>query len=345
MRSTIFSLIAASVFTLLTQAAFSFEIEEEIYFKVSNPTSELRIISAADTLLFTPIIKAFQQKHTQTEITYTAVSSTQLMQAVVTESIPYDIAISSAMDLQTKLANDGFTRKHISSATKLIPDWGKWRNSIFAFTQEPATLVISTKAFEGLNIPTSRQELIDILRENPDRFMGRVGTYDIRNSGLGYLFATQDSRTSETFWRLSEVMGRLNVKLYCCSSKMIEDVSTGKIAVAYNVLGSYASARKDLADSIQIIAPRDFTTLMLRSAVVLKTETDTDMSNKFLDFLLVSAWGENKNLKFPFPNKQNVITENTISSRPIRFGPGLLVFIDVLKRNRFINEWEDAMVQ
>lgn len=345
MRSTIFSLIISSAFVALTQAAFSYEIEEEIHFKVKNPTSELKIISATDISLFTPIIKAFQQNHPQTEIKYTVVSTTQLMQAIVVDNAPYDIAISSAMDLQTKLANDGFTRKHISSATELIPDWGEWRDSVFAFTQEPATFVISTKAFEGLDIPKSRQDLIDILRENPDRFMGRVGTYDIRSSGLGYLFATQDSRTSETFWRLSEVMGRLNVKLYCCSSEMIDDVSSGKIAVAYNVLGSYASARKDLAYSIKIIAPDDYTTWMLRSAVILKTETDQNISNDFLDYLLVSAWGENENLKFPFPNTQNTNADNIIPSRPIRFGPGLLVFIDELKRKRFIAEWEDAMIQ
>ena len=78
---------------------------------------------------------------------------------------------------------------------------------MFAFTSEPAAIVINRAAFEGLPIPETRQELIEALRARPDVFRGRIGTYDVRQSGLGYLFATQDARASETFWRLMEVMG------------------------------------------------------------------------------------------------------------------------------------------
>ena len=101
------------------------------------------------------------------------------MRALQDEKAPYDIAISSAMDLQTKLANDGLALAHSSVATTLLPDWGKWHDYIFAFTQEPATIVISTKAFGDLPLPKTRQDLISILREHPDRFRGRVGTYDV----------------------------------------------------------------------------------------------------------------------------------------------------------------------
>lgn len=59
--------------------------------------------------------------------------------------------------------------------------------------QEPATIVINKAAFDGLDIPQSRQELILGLCDHPKRFQGRVGIYDLRISGLGYLFATQDA--------------------------------------------------------------------------------------------------------------------------------------------------------
>ena len=63
-------------------------------------------------------------------------------------------------------------------------------------------------------------------------------------------------------------MGNLGARLYCCSSDMIDDVASGRIAVAYNVLGSYAEARHDVADHIEIIQPSDFTTVMLRTALI-----------------------------------------------------------------------------
>ena len=49
---------------------------------------------------------------------------------------------------------------------------------IFGFTQEPAAIVISKKAFNVDDFPKTRQELISILRENPARFKGKIVTYD-----------------------------------------------------------------------------------------------------------------------------------------------------------------------
>lgn len=334
-----FSTLIAS-FLLATMAA-AFEVEDQKTFAVEGTTEVLRIISTTDTALFTPLVLAFQKSHPTIEIRYTTASSAELMKAIYVEHVAFDIALSSAMDLQTKLANDGFTQSYTSPATALLPEWGNWRDSVFAFTQEPAAIVINKRAFEGLPIPKTRQDLITVLRNNPGRFKGRVGTYDVRVSGLGYMFATQDARTSETFWRLTEVMGILNAQLYCCSSNMIEDVSSGKIAVAYNVLGSYASARKDLAGTFQIITPEDFTTMMLRTIVIPKTAQNTSAAHLFTDHLIRSAWLDDDTDDYPFPK----ILPDSTTFRPIKLGPGLLVFLDDLKRRRFLGEWMDAIVQ
>ena len=39
-----------------------------------------------------------------------------------------------------------------------------------------------------------------------------------------------------------------------------------------------------------------------------------------------------------------VLQENP-ALRPIRFGPGLLVFLDQLKRSNFLRSWESSLVQ
>ncbi|MFV2034108.1 MAG: ABC transporter substrate-binding protein, partial [Halocynthiibacter sp.] len=240
MRYPFISLGLGFLASFVAPMAQGFEIESETFYEVAAPAREINIISTADKDVFAPVLLAFQAENPGVSVRYTVVSSTELMTAIETEGVPFDIALSSAMDLQTKLANDGYTQPYRSAATAALPDWAKWRDHIFSFTREPATIVVSTSAFEGLEVPKNRQGLIALLRENADRFQGRVGTYDVRQSGLGYLFATQDSRSSEIYWRLTEVMGRLGTRLYCCSSDMIRDVSEGRIAVAYNVLGSYA---------------------------------------------------------------------------------------------------------
>jgi iron(III) transport system substrate-binding protein len=317
---------------LWASSGAAFEIEARTEFNTDNSTTTLNIISTTDTALFTPLIHSFQQANPRISVIYIAASSSQINVAIVEESAQFDIAISSAMDLQIKRANDGFASRYASDATALVPDWGQWRNSIFAFTQEPAEIVLNRAAFSNQEIPQTRAAMIELLRNEPNKFNGRIGTYDVRSSGLGYLFATQDSRTSETYWRLTELMGQLNAQLYCCSSDMIEDVSTGKIAIAYNVLGSYAAARDDLADKIIIIEPQDYATVMLRTALILKGTTEQQGAELFMDHLLSQAWTQT-----PESQQQNL--------RRIPLGPGLLVFLDRLKRQQFLKEWESAILQ
>ena len=58
----------------------------------------------------------------------------------------FDLVISSAMDLQFKAANDGLALP-IEDVT--TPDWAQWRQSLFAFTTEPAAIVIRRADFAG----------------------------------------------------------------------------------------------------------------------------------------------------------------------------------------------------
>jgi len=341
MRNHVFSLVLILGWPL---AAPGFEIEESRVFGTGDG-EVLKVISTADADVFAPIIEAFLWQRPDLRVDYVVVSSTQLMQAVHKEGAPFDVAVSSAMDLQTKIANDGLAQTYVSSATAQLPDWAKWRDQVFAFTQEPATIVLSRAAFAGLEMPRTRQQLISVLRDNPDRFRGRVGTYDLRVSGLGYLFATQDARASETYWRLAEVMGNLEVRLYCCSSQMIDDVAGGEIAVAYNVLGSYARARGDIQDRIEIIQPRDFTTVMLRTALVPANSARPDLGGQFIDHLIRARWSDAEQSDLPFPRIALGASSKNAAFRPIRLGPGLLVYLDRLKRARFLREWEAAILQ
>lgn len=231
--------LGSLILALWASLAAAFEVEDRVSYPApEEETGQLSIISTADRPAFEPILRAFQSANPGIAVDYTITGTSDLMTAIHDEGAVFDLAISSAMDLQTKLVNDGFARSYTSSATEQLPPWASWRDQLFAFTQERAVLVVSSEEFATLDRPATREELIDLLRTSPDRFAGRVGTYDVRRSGFGYLMATQDSRNSDSFWRLAEVMGQLNPRLYCCSGDMIRDVAEGRLALAYNVLGS-----------------------------------------------------------------------------------------------------------
>ncbi|MCI2398101.1 ABC transporter substrate-binding protein [Aliiroseovarius subalbicans] len=321
--------------------AAAFEIENRAQFGASGSGQVLRIISTADIGFFEPMIISFLAENPDTEIDYVVASSTEMMRAIHDEGHAFDLAISSAMDLQTKLANDGKAQRYTSAATQSLPDWAIWNDMLFAFTQEPAAIVVSKHAFGDLPLPRDRHELINLLRQHPDRFRGRVGTYDVRQSGLGYLFATQDTRASETYWRLTEVFGALEAKLYCCSSDMIEAVKTGELLIAYNVLGSYAMNREDRSD-FAIILPSDFTTVMLRTAMIPYNAPSPVLSGAFVDHLLRRSHGPEAQ---PLSHPDLDLSRVEAALNRIRIGPGLLVFLDQLKKRAFLSEWESAILQ
>lgn len=299
----------------------------------------LRIISSTDIALFAPIAEKFVAGRADVAIDYYVTSTAEVDRILRQSPNQFDVAISSAMDLQFKLANDGFAQELQGID---YPDWAAWRHSVFAFTSEPAAIVVNRAAFGDLGNPQSRQALIRTLRSTPERFRGKVGTYDVRQSGLGYLFATQDARTSETFWRLMEVMGNLNARLYCCSSDMIEDVAAGRLLVAYNVLGSYARARTDLSDQIEIVLPSDFQTVMMRTALVSAEAPSAALARAFIEHLL-SQSGTTQAGAPGLPLLDLARPASEQSTIPLE--PALLTYLDRLKAQRFLQEWEDAIIQ
>jgi len=347
MRCACFRTVLAGLMFLfsLVSTVQAFEIEEQKRYPLAGAQRTISILSTADIDVFEPIIRAFQLTNPDIAINYVTSGSTDVMKAIYDEGAQFDLVISSAMDLQTKLANDGFAQDYSSEATGSLPNWATWRNQLFGFTQEPAVMVISEAAFEGLQVPTTRQELIETLRDNPDKFAGRVGTYDVRTSGLGYLFATQDSRNTESFWRLTEVMGRLDAQLYCCSGDMISDVASGKLALAYNVLGSYAESRLQGTDGLRIVPLDDFVGVMLRTALIPKGAKQPEAAGRMIDFL--ARLGDHPELSITTglpPIVEQAAPSGTVL-RPIRMGPGLLVFLDQLRRETFLRSWTSSIKQ
>lgn len=323
----------------LCHAGWAQEWEDRQVFNDTEGATSLRIISSTDTDLFTPLIEAFIARHPDVAIEYLVTGTADIDRRFRAAPGAFDIAISSAMDLQLKLTNDGYA---LALENVSHPAWAEWRQSLFAFTSEPAAIVINRAAFQGLPIPHSRQDLIEALRARPDVFRGRVGTYDVRQSGLGYLFATQDARASETFWRLMEVMGGLDVRLYCCSGEMIDDLTDGTIAVAYNVLGSYAEARAESQSILEIVLPSDFPTTMMRTAFVSKASEEPETAERFIRFL-IAFQSDHPDGTQTLPSLRGRDTGADRAS--IALEPALITFLDALKRDKFISEWENALIQ
>lgn len=319
-------------------AGFAQDWEDRQVFGQSE-AAPLRILSSTDTSFFAPIIEDFIAASPGIAVEYLVTGTADIDRIFRATPESFDVVISSAMDLQLKLTNDGFAAP---VADVDHPDWAQWHSRLFAFTSEPAAIVINRQAMSDLPVPSNRQDLIELMRGNPERFQGRVATYDVRQSGLGYLFATQDARASETYWRLMEVMGRMGAKLYCCSGQMIDDLREGELIIAYNVLGSYAREEAEMSDELLVILPSDFPTTMMRTVMVSAGASNELGAQDFVRHLLMLEASSDA-ARFPLPPLAR--SDENAPQRTINLDPALMTYLDQMKREAFIREWEDAILQ
>jgi two-component system sensor histidine kinase TctE len=262
---------------------------------------------------------------------------------------PPDLAISSAADLQVKLVNDGLALEHQSSATAQLPAWANWRNQAFGITAEPAVIVYSSKLAAESALPRSRQALIQLIQDDADALQGRLASYDIATSGVGYLFASHDSLYSSTFTTLMQSFGRVGIRLYCCTGDMLDAIERGDVLIGYNLLGSYALSRKMRGSPIEIVMPEDYTLWLSRVALIPRGATHPDLGRLLLDYLL-SAEGQSRlgtqtvmgSLAAPARDTAQVpgiLSGVNVQAQPIALNPSLLVFLDHMKQERFIRSW------
>jgi iron(III) transport system substrate-binding protein len=337
--------LALGAVLVLADPLRAFEIEEERLFSGAAAVAEVRVLSTTDSDIAAPLIEAFLAARPDLAVRYVMASSREVHAAIAEEGAPFDLVISSAMDLQMKLANDGLARRHGSEAAAALPDWARWRDLLFGFALEPVVTVVSLKGLDGLPVPQTRRELIALLRANPDRFGGRIATYDPHVSGAGYLFATEDARQTDAFWRLAEVMGRLDAQLYCCSVDMLEDLEAGRILIAYNVVGSYAATFAARNPDAGVIELQDFTLALLRSALIPVTAPRPDLGAALLDFMLRPEGQALARGPTAFPLLDPGTIRLSAHIRPIRLDPGLLAGLDRMTRITFLREWDAALTQ
>ena len=338
-----FSSIFLLIF-LITFKAHSLVIETINEYGPKKNYPDLNILSSTDVDVFEPLIKLFVKDNKQIRIRYVTASTSDIYKEITNSNKSnFDLVISSAMDLQMKLANDGFALDIENIEKSAIPEWSMWRKQIVGFSIEPIVTVIS-KADFNIKIPKTRRNLISILRNNPNKFYKKIITYDINKSGAGFLFASQDERQSESFWRLAEVMGSLKTKVVCCSSKMLDAVNSRESYIAYNIIGSYAEQRARKQKNLIVVYPYDYTLLLLRSAIIPKNSKNKANANIFLKFLLSKPGQKILEKKGMLSIKNKKIFKKG-NIKLIRLDTGLLVYLDKLKRKRFLSEWNEALFQ
>lgn len=316
----------------------------------------LVIESTTDFIIFESVILAFQQRNPGIGVTYRELTTNELndhvAMACADNRFVADLVISSSIDQQLKLVNDGCAAPLGEEARAGLPGWAYWREELVGLTFEPAVTVYNRAYFEGRKHPESRFDLIDLLRESED-FVGKVGTYDIESSGVGYLFAFQDALQASTWGRLVEGLGRNRARLFCCTADILDRVADGRLLVGYNVLGSYALERAEKDSRFGIILPSDYTLVLSRAAFVAHSAQQPAIAEDFIAFMLSpesrKILSSQTRLLSPIDGAEQLSsllahgTADLQTLRPIAMTPALLVGLDQAKREIFLEQWRAAV--
>ena len=316
----------------------------------------LVIYSTTDTSVFQSVLADFRRLQPGMELCYVELEAAPLYQRFLREvdtgRPSADVLLSSAMDLQVKLVNDGHAMPHRSDYADALPQWARWRHEAFGLTLEPTVMVFNKKAMAGLEIPHSRQQLVDLLKSDPARWHGRIGTYDIVHSSVGYLLASQDARQGNESGALVEAFGDADMQLEPRTSDLLDRLERGDLAIGYNLLGSYARNRIAAGAALAVVYPQDYTLAVSRTVVLPRSAPNPRAAHQFLEYLL-SARGQKAMAAAGLPSIHGELaghdgrlgaTDSQVGLlRPIALGPGLLVYLDRIKRKPLLASWRAVL--
>ncbi len=329
---------------------------ETVYPSAVPQTGELVIYSTLDSRLAAPLIAAFQAGHPDVAVRYEDLLAGEIAERVTAETdagVPTaDFIFSSAMDVQLKLANDGYGQPAAVPAAQAWPRWANWQDIAFALTFEPAVLVYHKPAFPD-GPPQSRLELLEWLGRAPDSLTGRIGTYDIERSAVGYLFLARDAEHFPDIWSVLGAMGRAGLQTFPTSQDIIERVADGRLVLGYNILGSYAADQARLRPDLGLVLLRDYTVVVSRVAMVPRAAASADLGRGFLAFLMSAEGQTLLSEKLRLGSVSLEVAGATSGAamqaalgdqlRPVPVSPGVLVYLDQAKRKRLLRQWQKAL--
>ena len=312
--------------------------------------AELVIYSTLDKRLAAPLIAAYQAQAPGVVVRYEDLLAGEIAARVITETATgrtADFVFSSAMDLQIKLANDGYAQAVIVPDARIWPLWANWQDTAFALTYEPGVLVYHKPSFPG-GPPQSRLELMDWLRGAPPAMQGRIGTYDIERSAVGYLFLARDAEHFPDIWSLLRTMAAAGLQTFPTSQDIIDRVADGRLVLGYNILGSYAADQARAHPDLGVVLLRDFTVVVSRVGLVPRAAASPDLGRDFLAFLMSregqTLLSDRLRLAAVRPGVSNPAQAALGDQlRPVTVSPGVLAYLDQSKRQRTLRLWRQAL--
>lgn len=265
-----------------------------------------------------------------------------------------DVMWSSAMDLQMKLVEDGYATSYASPEKSKLPAWASYKNQAYGTTFEPVVFIYNKQLVTGDEIPQDHASFAKLIATKADKFKGKVTTFDIEKSGVGFMFAAQDTKHIAGMHDLLKAFGAADVRPSGGTGDMLEKVSSGAYLLGYNIMGAYAlvRAKKDLP-GLGVVIPKDFTLVLSRVQFIGKQAKHPNAAKLWADYVLSKRGqkviGDALEL---FAIRTDVDAQYTAAklaqqigphARPIPLSAEIVEYLEPTKHSDFINSWKASI--
>ena len=287
------TIVAATLFVLPVHAASS----NSRLVEAAQREGKVVVYSVLSTRAAQPLILDFESIYPGIKVHYDGDKGSNDMDARFrrerAEGDPSaDVIWSSAMDMQMQLVKEGHAARHASPEARKLPRGADYRSLAYGTTLEPVVFVYNKQLLTGADIPRNRDDFAALIRKQRVRFAGKVTGFDLRKSGVGYMFAVQDHANHPRHKELLAAFGMVDFRPSGGTGDMLVGINQGKYLLGYNMMGAYALSRskKDLPH-LGVVYPDDYTLALSRVVIINKAAAHPNAARLWLDYML-SARGQ-----------------------------------------------------
>jgi iron(III) transport system substrate-binding protein len=355
MCAAIAATLAGASLTAFAQVPAGYPADYQKIIDGAKKEGKLVVYGATDSKATQPLINDFRAQYPGITVEYNDMNSTEVYNRFISEVAAggntADVMWSSAMDLQIKLASDGYALAYKSVESSKIPGWAIWNDMAYGTTFEPAAIVYNKRLVTPAEVPKTHADFAKLITS--EKFKDKVTTYDIEKSGVGFMFMTQDSHEFAQFPALEQAFGAARVRVQSSTGTMLERISSGENLIGYNVLGSYALVRAKTDPSLGIVLPTDYTLILSRVLFINKAAKNVNSAKLWVDYML-SHRGQTiiANDSKLYAIRADVKGETTSAElikligaknvKPVPVHPIVLQYLAPAKRMAFLKQWKDT---
>jgi iron(III) transport system substrate-binding protein len=351
-----FAVASAAAFAQTVPPGYPADYAQTI--AAANKEGKVVIYSALDTKAAQPLIKDFSALYPGIKVEYSDLNSTEMYNRFIAEVASgqgsADVMWSSAMDLQVKLVDDGQALTYASPEASKIPSWAVYKNQAYGTTFEPAVFIYNKRLVAADEVPQDHAAFAKLITTKVDKFKGKVTTYDIEKSGVGFMFVVQDAKYFPGMKDLEKGFGATGYRVYGSTGNMLEKVSSGEHLLGYNVLGSYALVRAKKDPALGVVLPKDYTLVLSRVMFIGKQAKNPNAAKLWVDYVLSPRGqkliGGDVEL---FSVRSDIDAEYTAASLTKQLGPNnvkpipvsaeIATYLDQKKRLDFLGDWKATL--